>query len=160
MRFPRFTIPVLAIVGVAALALATRAPAVSAEPFKGRPEIVAATFSSAWCSACKILKPRLKSVIPQFNGEPVQFVDLDFTFGARPEVKTVAQEAGVGPVYERNKGATGFTVLVDRDTGEVIDILTINYSKKAMKAAISRALAIASHTDDPAAAAPLTAEKG
>ncbi|MEZ5920286.1 MAG: thioredoxin domain-containing protein [Parvularculaceae bacterium] len=159
MRFRRFVIPVLAIVGVAALALATRAPAESAEPYTGKPEIVAATFSSAWCSSCKILEPRLKKVIPQFAGDPIKFVDLDFTFGDRAAVKETAEEAGISEVYERSKGATGFTMLVDRDTGEVIDILTINYSEKAMKAAISRALAIASHTDDPAAAAPLAVEK-
>jgi hypothetical protein len=33
--------------------------------------------------------------------------------------------------------------LVDRDTGEIIDSLTINHSKPAMRAALAQALAVA-----------------
>lgn len=135
----------------AALFMISRTPATSADaPSAGKPEIIAATFASAWCSSCKILKPKLAKVIPDFANEPVSFVELDFTFGPRDEVKDEADKYGIGDLYERNKGATGFTVLVDYDTGEIIDTLTMNFSQQAMKAAIARAIAIASEPPEEA----------
>jgi thiol-disulfide isomerase/thioredoxin len=128
-----------------------RAPSSSEASFAGSPELVAATFSSAWCSACMILKPRLAKAIPAFAGKPVKFVEYDFTFGDRAETRSAAAADGLGAVYDKFARSTGFTLLIDADTGEIIDILTINHSAKAMKAAIGGALAKAalSGQDDP-----------
>lgn len=138
-----------------AFALTGRAPASSSAPYDGKPEIVAATFASAWCSACKVLEPTLAKVIPQVAGEPVAFVEFDFTFGPRDEVKAEAERYRLGDLYERNKGATGFTLLVDYETGEILDTLTMNFSEDAMRSAIARAVAIASYTDELAATTPV-----
>ncbi|MEZ5894907.1 MAG: hypothetical protein R3C40_06420 [Parvularculaceae bacterium] len=140
---------VFAFVAVAALVFAVRAPAQGLSlAYDGKPEIVAATFASEWCPACKVLEPNLAEVIPGFAGEPVTFIVFDFTFGERKEVAELADANGVGEIYARNKGATGFTLLIDADTGEIIDTLTMNFSQKAMRAAIARAISIASHTDN------------
>ncbi|MEZ5893455.1 MAG: hypothetical protein R3C58_10005 [Parvularculaceae bacterium] len=134
---------------VGALVFATRAPASgTAAPFDGEPEIIAATFASAWCPACRVLEPKLAKVIPEFSSEPVSFVEFDFTFGPRDELKQAAEAYRIGEIYERNKGATGFTILVDYDTGEILDTLTMNFSEAAMKAAIARAIVIAASTDE------------
>lgn len=136
---------------VAGLAFVNRSKAGSVEAaYAGKPEIIAATFASAWCPACKVLEPKLARVVPGFAGEPVAFVRFDFTFGPRDELKAEAGRYGLGDLYERNKGATGFTVLVDSDTGEIVDTLTMNFSEGAMRSAIARAIAVASHTDDEA----------
>lgn len=143
----------LVVAFAAAFFMFARTPATNAEAaYDGEPEVIAATFASAWCSACKILKPKLAKVIPGFKDEPVAFVEFDFTFGPRDEMKAEADKYGLGELYERNKGATGFTVLVDRDTGAVLDTLTMNFSEDAMRAAIAQAVAIASHTDETPAA--------
>ncbi len=148
----RKILPFAAFAIVAAgFALFARAPAESPAAQPEKPEIIAATFNSAWCSSCKILKPKLAKIMPHFAGEAVAFVELDFTFGARDEVKAEAEHYGLGDIYERNKGATGFTLLVDADTGEIVDTLTMNFSESAMKAALAQAIAIASHTDEKAA---------
>jgi hypothetical protein len=131
------------VAGIAAFFLFARTPATNVgAAFDGEPQIVAATFASAWCSACKILKPRLAKAIPRLAGEPVRFVEYDFTFGDRPETRGAAERDGIGPLYARLAGATGFTVLVDADTGEVIDTLTINHSAAAMEEAVRRAVAV------------------
>jgi thiol-disulfide isomerase/thioredoxin len=122
-----------------------RTPATNVETaYDGEPELIAATFASAWCSACKILKPRLARAIKDFDGKPVKFVEYDFTFGKREEAREAASKDGVLNLYDRLAGATGFTVLVDAETGEVIDTLTMNHSRKAMGESIERALVIAS----------------
>ncbi len=144
-RLKQFLFPVIVILGVAGYAFVNRMPAAGAEyRYEGDPEVVAATFASAWCSSCKILMPRLARVIPDFADQPVKFVELDFTFGERKEIEQLAAAEGLAKIYPQFKGATGFTVLVDRDTGEIIDTLTINHSGKAMRAAIAQAIARAS----------------
>lgn len=130
--------------GIAVFAALGRTSATEAAyTFDGDPEIVAATFSSAWCSSCKILEPRLADVSPDFSEQPVKFVKLDFTFGERGEIAEQAAAEGLAHIYPQFKGATGFTLLVDADTGEIVDQLTINHSKDAMRAAIAQAVAIA-----------------
>lgn len=150
-RVKDFIFPAIVIVGVAAFALLGRAPATGADyVYDGEPELIAATFSSAWCSSCKILEPRLAEIIPEFSSKPVKFVKLDFTFGQRADVQEQAEREGLGDIYPRFKGATGFTLLVDRETGEIIDNLTINHTKPAMRAAIAQAVAVASADDNAA----------
>lgn len=138
----------IVLVGVVVFFLTGRAPASNANAvFDGEPEVIAATFASAWCSSCKILKPRLTQVIPDFSSTPVSFVEFDFTFGQRAEIADLAAKNGVTELYEEYKGRTGFTLLIDSDTGAVIDMLTMNHSEKAMRAAIAQAVAIASRDE-------------
>lgn len=153
-RLKNYIFPVVLIAGLAIFAFSGRNSATGAEyTFQGAPEVVAATFSSAWCSSCKILEPRLADVIPDFKDKPVKFVKLDFTLGQRDEIEDQAAAEGLEDIYPRFKGATGFTLLVDADTGEIIDMLTINHSKSAMRAAIAQSVALASQanveTDTP-----------
>ncbi len=151
-RLKSYLFPAIVIAGVAAFALTGRTAATSPEyVLEGEPEIVAVTFASAWCSSCKILEPRLAEVIPDFRGKPVKFVKLDFTFGQRGAVEDQARAEGLAEIYPRFKGATGFTLLVDHETGEIIDSLTINHTKAAMRAALAQALAIAEQTHSAAA---------
>lgn len=135
-----------------AAAIAFRAPLsrVTA-PAPAKTEIVAATFASAWCSSCMVLKPTLAGVVPDFKAAPVAFVEFDFTFGETEALAALAASHGMDGLYARNKGATGFTLLVDRDTGAVLDTLTMNFSEKEMRAAIERALAVATSTDEKSA---------
>lgn len=138
----------------AAIFVTTGSAPVTAEPISAvsaaktlKPEVVAATFSSAWCTACKILKPKLAAIIPDFKSAPVEFIEFNYTFGQNKELRDMAAAHGLGAIYDRFEGGTGFTLLVDADTGEILDMLTMSYSKKAMRAAIAQAVAIASRDE-------------
>ncbi|MEO0398362.1 MAG: thioredoxin domain-containing protein [Pseudomonadota bacterium] len=132
---------------VAAFVSYARTPAVSATHNDAeKPELIVATFSSAWCTACKILKPRIAKVMPDFDGAPVQFVELNFTFGERDAVRSIADEHGFTDAFDRYAGATGFALLIDHDTGVIIDTLTTAYSADAMRHAVAAATAIAKIT--------------
>lgn len=106
-----------------------------------RAQVVAVTFSSKWCGPCKILKPRLAAVKPDFAGKPVRFIELSFTFGEPDTYRALAEAEGFATAYRQYHKATGFTVLINRDSGKVIDILTMDFTKDAMRAAITQALA-------------------
>ena len=147
MRVKNFIFPAVLVVGLAVFALTGRNSASGADYTLDRePEVIAATFSSAWCSSCKILKPRLAEIMPDFADQPVKFVELDFTFGERGAIEEQARAEGLEEIYPRFKGATGFTLLVDRKTGDIIDSLTVNYDKNAMRSAIAQAIAIAARS--------------
>lgn len=146
-RVKNFIFPAVLVLGLAVFALTGRNSATGADYALDRePEVIAATFASAWCASCKILQPRLAEVMPDFADQPVKFVELDFTFGQGGGVEEKARAEGLADIYPRFKGATGFTLLVDRDTGEIIDSLTVDYDKNAMRAAIAQALAIAARS--------------
>ncbi|MBB5518193.1 hypothetical protein [Amphiplicatus metriothermophilus] len=141
-RFLFVLFAVLAAAAVASASVAGRNSLSNAARFEGEATLIAATFSSAWCAACKILEPRLARVIPQFEGAPVKFVEYDFTFGEKERNRAAALADGVsGEVYDRFAGATGFTLLIDAKSGAVVDMLTASHSPKAMRAAIAQALA-------------------
>lgn len=108
--------------------------------YDGKPEIVAATFSSAWCSACKILEPKLAKVVPDFANKPVKFVKLDFSMGQGSGPAKVAEDNNFTSVYEKYKGSTGHTLLLDAETGEIIDQLTVKLSSDEMKQALKSAI--------------------
>ena len=126
----------------AGFALYARAPARSAAAaFDGEPAVIAATFNAQWCTSCKILKPRLLGILPEFSGRPVKFVEYDLTFGDRPALRGAAEADGVASIYDRFSSATGYTLLVEARTGDVVDMLTINHSRAEMRNRIEAALA-------------------
>ena len=145
MRLKSFIFPAIVLVVLGVYAFSGRTA--DLEPdyvYEGEPEVVAATFYATWYSPCRVLEPRLSDVIPEFADKPVKFVKLDFTFGKRDEVEALATGEGLADVYRKFGGASGFTLLVDRETGEVIDMLTMDHSSRAMRAAIAQAVAVAS----------------
>ncbi|MBT8472912.1 MAG: thioredoxin [Marinicaulis sp.] len=147
-RLKNLLFPAIVVIGIGVFAMSDRGSASDAEyTYQGEPEVIAATFASAWCSSCKILKPRLADVIPEFSDKPVKFIEFDFTFGQRDEIDEQAAQEGVSDLYKDYKGATGFTLLIDKDTGEILDSLTMNHSSKAMRSAIAQSIAIASRDD-------------
>ena len=145
VRLKNLLFPAALIIGVAVFAFSGRtAETGAAYALERQPEVIAATFSSAWCSACKVLEPKLADIIPGFSTEPVRFVKLNFTFGQGAEQEKIAADLQFKDVYERFKGATGFTLLIDAESGDIIDMLTMDHSKKAMRAIIAQSIAVAS----------------
>jgi thiol-disulfide isomerase/thioredoxin len=143
MRIERRDIILLAVLslGFGAYLLYGGAPAARPAPADaGRVEVIAATFNAAWCSACKIVKPRLKSALREFAQAPVRFVEYDLTFGPDGPARAMAEADGLQSVYERFSKATGYTLLIDADDGSIIDMLTVRHDAAAMRAALNRAI--------------------
>lgn len=111
--------------------------------YDGKAEVYAVTFSSAWCSTCKILEPKLAEVAPKFANQPVKFVKLDFSLGQGSNLAKIAEDHNFAPVYEKYKGSTGHTLLLDSDTGEILDQLTVRLSADDMNKALKSALKLA-----------------
>lgn len=124
-----------------------RPPIVESAPV-AEPALVAATFSSAFCASCRILRPKLARVMLDYRARPVDFVEFDFTAGAPDRLRDKARARGVLAVYDAGGRATGYTALVDRATGKVLGMLGAGLSEDEMRAEIDAALRKATHTDE------------
>ncbi|WP_300543068.1 hypothetical protein [Maricaulis sp.] len=108
----------------------------------GQPRLVAAMFRSSWCSACRILEPRVEDVREAFGEAPIGWVRFNFTWGERGGLRDLAVEEGIAPLYDRMDGRTGFLVLMDRETGQVFEIVTMDYGREQIREALERWLIV------------------
>ncbi len=110
--------------------------------------VIAAMFYSNWCGACQILDPRIEAVKPDFSGRSVDFVKFDFSYALvrGKSLKEQAAQKGVPNIYAKNKGRTGFMLLIDPATETVLEIITLRDSKEAIAAKLERSL----HRPSPA----------
>ena len=115
-----------------------------------RPRLVAAMFRSSWCGACRILEPRVDDVREELAGEPIDWVRFNFTWGQRDGLRELAAEEGIADIYDRFAGGTGFLVFIDRESGEVLETVTMRYDRDDIRDAALRWLSVTRHleTDD------------
>lgn len=122
----------------------------------GEPNLVAAMFYSAWCSACALLDPKLRDVAPDFDGRAVQFVKFDFSMGPTQEQQQEAERLGIADTYNDNKGGTGFMLLVDRRSQLTLSAITSSMSREDIRDALNSAISKAAQ---PSAAEAAVAEE-
>ncbi len=104
--------------------------------------VIAAMFYSNWCGACQILDPRIEAVKPAFADHAVDFVKFDFSYAMvrGKALEEQAMDKGLPNIYAKNKGRTGFMLLIDPATETVMDIITIRDSKETIAAKLERSL--------------------
>ena len=121
---------------VAVLALVILAPPAFATTETQEPEVFGVLFYADWCGSCKVLEPEIDKArdTADLDNEAVLFVRLDLTDATRShQAAMLASSLGLGESFARNGGKTGFMLLVDAETGEVISMAT----KKSDAAAIA-----------------------
>lgn len=106
----------------------------------GRANLVGATFYSAWCSSCAVLDPKLRDVVPDFDGRAVEFTKFDFSIGQPDNLTDKAEALGIAQVYVENKGRTGFMALIDRRDQRVVTIISMRDSKDDIRNKIEAAI--------------------
>ncbi len=141
MRFSFILLAALAVLFTPA-ALQADSDTASTHLAEERPRLVAARFTAAWCSQCRILEPRLDDVWPAYEDANLERVRFDFTLPPRRgAMRQRAVEAGIEDLYSQHEGRTGFLVLLDRETGEVLEMITTEHDRDAISAAFDRAIA-------------------
>jgi thiol-disulfide isomerase/thioredoxin len=142
------------IAGLAAMFFVLQAPGSSAEaeastenaaaaviPAADKP-LTAVMFYSNWCGACQILDPKIDSVKPDFASRPVNFVKFDFSYALlRGEaLRKLADENNLTHIYAQNKSKTGFMLLIDPDTEQVLDVVTVRDNAPDIAAKLNASL--------------------
>lgn len=134
---------------ILAMVLASLPTAQAKEDEPAAPRLVAVTVWSAFCGPCRVVEPRFERALDAFEaGQPdqnvvaVDRVRLDLTPGRRAAAATRAAEAGLSELYASLGESTGYIVLVDRETGDVLARLTMAYAPADMRGALEHAAAI------------------
>ncbi|MBL4595432.1 MAG: hypothetical protein JKX99_02525 [Robiginitomaculum sp.] len=116
-------------------------PAPATIPVTDQP-VTAVMFYSNWCGACQILDPKIEAVKLGFTERPIEFVKFDFSFALvrGGALQALAEEKGLANIYAKNKGKTGFMLLIDPATEQVIDIITMRDSTETIAVKLNNSL--------------------
>ena len=96
------------------------------------PQILAVKFHGDWCGSCKKMGPVFTDLQNKLDGLPVLFVTLDLTNNTtRHQSSLMASALGLGRAYVENPG-TGFILLIDSKSRQVVKKLTANMTLKEM----------------------------
>ena len=134
---------------IAALCAATLATLATSrlsadEPASPTAEIIAIKFHADWCGSCKAMGPVFSELEAKFDTQPVLYLTLDHTRKHdRQQSAWTAEAMGLGAVMHEYGGKTGFILLVDADSKQVVSKLTREHNLKDMGAALSEAVTTA-----------------
>ena len=101
------------------------------------PAVIAVKFHADWCGSCKAMGPVFEELQAKYDTQPVLFVTLDHTreFNRR-QSQYLAKSLGLHKIWAANGGKTGFILLIDGQSGEVVRKLTREHDIKKMGAAL------------------------
>jgi len=113
---------------------------VNKELIAEKPAIVAITMHADWCGTCQALNPKLEKVKGDLKDQGVLFTRFDFTDESTiKQSELMANWIGISDLFEerKNDGKTGFVILIDAETFEVLERITNNKDEAGIKDAIS-----------------------
>ncbi len=105
-------------------------------------DVIGMLFHADWCGSCKILDPKIESAEKEFAGKPILFSKFDLTDSeTRATSAKLSKEIGMGPIFEKHGNRTGFFLLVDAKSKEVLSTITSIHTEDDIKSKINQALA-------------------
>ena len=108
------------------------------------PQLLAVKFHADWCPTCRRMGTVFEDLDARFEGRPVEFVLLDRTDAATTRAaEAKVAELGLGEVWAQNPG-TGYILLIDADSREVVDELTARLDLEQMARKLEERLEAAS----------------
>ena len=104
-----------------------------------KPAVYAVAFHSDNCGSCKVLGPKMGEAVSGFEADDLQVVKFDLT----DEVTSAAALATATShnwteIYTSNAPKTGFVLLIDGETNEVLAKITKTMSADEIKAEIQK----------------------
>ncbi len=109
------------------------------------PEVVGVLFYADWCGKCKVLDPQLKKATGSFINQPILLTTFDMTnLSSQFQSGQLAKALNLSDLYQKIGVKTGFMVLVDAESGELIDRVNSADSPEIIASKIKAALTKAS----------------
>ncbi len=110
-----------------------------------RAEVIAVKFHADWCGYCKAMGPVFEELQAKYDKEPALYITFDQTreFG-RTQSAYHARALGLADVWGEYGGKTGFVLLIDAESGRVMERLSHEQGLKQMGAALQEAVRSAS----------------
>lgn len=131
----------IALIMVGGFYLSTSASSADAAESDDEISVISVYMYADWCGSCQAIKPKMEEATRAFEGEPVLFTKMDMTddFTAH-QSKLMAYRLGLQELFDENQGRTGFVMLVDANTLEVLDRITAADETEEIKQKISALL--------------------
>lgn len=105
------------------------------------PEILGVLMYADWCSKCEVLDPKLQKIEPEFENKGILFTRFDMTDDFTTEQSAMlARLLGLNDLFKEHEGRTGYMVLLDAETHEVLKTLKHDKSEEELKGEIESVL--------------------
>ena len=105
------------------------------------PRVIALKFHADWCGSCKAMGSVYEELQEKFDQQPVLWIVLDHTREYnRRQSAYLAAALSLDSVWAEHGGKTGFILLVDAASHEVVDKLTADLTLKQMGARVTEAV--------------------
>ncbi len=101
--------------------------------------IYAVSFHADWCPGCKILAPKMGEVKSsgELDGKNILFIKFNVTDKKTTHQSMLHAEAlGLGELFKKNAGKTGFILLLDPKTHEILGKITHEMEVEKIKSTI------------------------
>ncbi len=104
-------------------------------------QLLVVKFHADWCGSCVKLDTPLESLQTSFAGQPVDFVRLDLTTDAtRTAAQAQVARLGLEKIYETYGTKTGFALVIDAASGQVLGEIRASQELDAMQALVTQSL--------------------
>lgn len=104
------------------------------------PKVIAVNFYADWCPGCKSLKPKLEEAMKDAAGQPLLTVKLDQTDKESKQAEYMLAALDLGDLWKEHAGKTGFVLLVDAKTKQVVKTITYKQEVKEITSALMTAI--------------------
>ena len=96
------------------------------------PKLIAVKFHADWCGSCKKMGTVFTDLRNKFDGQPILFMTLDRTnMSTRNQSDLLISALGYDSIFEKYQG-TGFILLIEPRSNQVLKKLTSTQSIKEM----------------------------
>lgn len=104
------------------------------------PKVLVLKFHADWCGSCRAMGPVLRDLQNKMDGKPILFSTLDRTNQSTShQAQMLASALGIQKTYATTPG-TGFLLVLDANSKEVLARLTKKQSVKEMSKVIQEFL--------------------
>jgi thiol-disulfide isomerase/thioredoxin len=111
------------------------------QPADNEAKIISVRMYADWCGNCKVLDEKVDKLKTSFDGEPVLFLQLDQTDDFRTkQASMLASKLSLDRVWNTYKGRTGMMLLVNADTGELLEEISHTWDSDKIRDTIKRHL--------------------
>lgn len=103
------------------------------------PNVIALLHHADWCGTCERMAPALKEAKKRTEDKPVLYVKLDYTNDTTAtQSEYMLSALDLGDVFKEHGKKTGFVLLVDASSKEVVDRITGDMNAAAIAGTITR----------------------
>ncbi len=105
------------------------------------PKVLGILFYADWCASCKVLEPNPEPVMKRFDDQPIVVTRFDMTDDTtKYKSRLLANLLGFGDEFQENERKTGFMLLIDPKTKQLLGRLTKTHSEEELAREIERSL--------------------